>query len=200
VIATSVDVGLFRRWQTALLVPLMALSMVIGGAINGLFVGQVAVLSRVLPSRPRNLLLVAVCVIAGLLDFLGARVPTGHWLVPRQWARWPWPAYPMIFGTILGIGWLTVVPFASYYLVVALLLIIGDNTLSVVTMTAFGIARTVPLLLLSAEMFSPIPDLDDGKRASARRRVLHTIAGSRVAWLLRTIVSMAAVRLAWISL
>ncbi|HXT69961.1 MAG TPA: hypothetical protein VN700_09415 [Vicinamibacterales bacterium] len=175
----------------------MAVSMVFGGAINGLLVGQVGVLCRALPSGVRQPVLVAVCVGAFLLDLVGARVPTGHWLVPRQWTRWSWPAYPMIFGTILGIGWLTVVPFASYYLMIALLLIIGDSTLAVVTMTAFGIARTVPVLLLSREIFAPTPGLDNAGRAVFRRKILHSIAGSRMMWVLRTAASIAAVVLAW---
>lgn len=196
-IATSVDVGLFRRWQSVLLGPLMAVSMVGGAAINGLLVGQLGALCRALPNGLWHGVLMAVCVVSCLLDLLGARAPTGHWLVPRQWARWPWPAYSMLFGTILGIGWLTVVPFASYYLVVALLLIIGSSTLAVVTMTVFGIARTVPLLLLFGEILSPLPDLDSAKRAVVRRRILHGIADSRVMRLLRAGASIAAVLLAW---
>jgi hypothetical protein len=189
VIATSVDVGLYPAWQRALLVPVATFSMVAGGLFSGVLIGLLGELSHPAPEALQNGILIIVGVWACVWDLVGARVPTNHWQVPRSWARWPWPTYHAAFGFILGLGWLTVVPFASYYLLVAVLIVVGNPTTSALMMTLFGLARAVPLLLLSAGIFREACPAGFGARSVARRAALHQIADSRPMRVCRALVS-----------
>lgn len=188
-IATSVDGGSFSAMQRKLLVPIVICSMVAGGLFSGALVSALGALSRLAPETARDAVLIIFCGWACVVDVMAARVPTNHWQVPRTWAYWPWPRFHVAFAFILGMGWLTVVPFASYYLLVAALVALGNTTTSLVMMTLFALARTVPLLVMTAGVFREVDAIGAGARAMARRRMLHRVADSRLTWLLRSVTS-----------
>jgi hypothetical protein len=191
VIATSVDVELYPVLQRAFLVPIAACSMVAGGAFSGALIAVAGQLGAAVPDALRSGILVAVCASACICDLIGARVPTSHWQVPRWWARWPWPLFHVAFGFILGMGWLTIVPFASYYLLLAVLFLLGSIPTGVIVMSVFGLARSLPLLVMSPGIFGRSCATGVGARSSARRRALHAVADSRAMWVFRATTSIA---------
>lgn len=191
-IATSVDVDLYQAWQGALLIPLAACAMIVGGAVNGVIIGVVGQVRYVLPGPFWDVAVVVICLWACALDLFGGQVPTSHWLVPRAWARWPWPMYPVVFGAVLGVGWLTMVPFASYYLLVAILVIFASTKAGVLTMAAFGLARSIPLVIMARRIHAGAGAVGGGMRALVRRQRLHAIASSGAMRIIRTAASVLA--------
>ena len=173
--------------------PIATCSMVLGGLFCGGLIGALGELSRLAPEALRITILMTLGGWACLWDLIGARAPTNHWQVPRRWARWPWPSFHVAFGFILGMGWLTVVPFASYYLLVAVLVALASTTTSVLIMTLFGLARAVPLLLIVAGTFRDACPTGSGARSLARRRALHGIADSRLMWVFRAVTSIGII-------
>jgi hypothetical protein len=103
--------------------------------------------------------------------------------------------YHIAFGVILGMGWLTIVPFASYYLLVIALVMVGNVTLAVVAMVVFGITRSVPFVLLSRGILRQASSATGGQRSVARRRTLHRIADVPAMWALRACLSIAVLAL-----
>jgi hypothetical protein len=58
----------------------------------------------------------------------------------------PYP-FSLIFGVILGVGFVTVVPFAGYYVLVGLCFLSRDVTASVAAFAAFGLVRGLSVLV-----------------------------------------------------
>jgi hypothetical protein len=97
---------------------------------------------------------IAFGTIALTVDTLKNRRQCGtvfssHWQVPRRWAAYGSPLYEVAFGAILGVGFLTVVPFACFYLLVLLIACTGSVAMGAGAMAAFGVARCLPLVLIS---------------------------------------------------
>lgn len=181
------------RLQRALVVPLAVCAMVIGSLVGGVLIAFLAQLGQVLPREVTMYAAIAVCVWALAVDAIGGSPPSRHWLVPRNWGGWRWPLFHMTFGAILGIGWLTIVPFASFYALIAVLIALGSAKVAVGTMAIFGIARSVPLVLLSAGILQGASPVGFGRRSAERRNLIYMVANSRAMWSVRVLGELGAV-------
>lgn len=77
------------------------------------------------------------------------RMPSLGWSVPRTW----WESLgPMIgstvYGCVLGFGITTVIPYAGFYALVAMAILLGPEPAAMIGVT-YGITRAVPVLLAS---------------------------------------------------
>lgn len=124
-------------------------SAAVTGCLFGLF-GRVVVVGA--DTTSAVVLWVGASFIAfvyGLAELLGVglRVPSRHWLIPQRWAAYGSPRLEIIFGLILGTGFLTVVPFIGYYLLLASCVASSSLLLGSTLMVIFGVGRVTPVLL-----------------------------------------------------
>jgi hypothetical protein len=76
-------------------------------------------------------------------------VPTFRWQVPRRWSLYGDGAFSAIFGLCLGAGFLTVVPFVGYYLLISWCFLSQSAVQAGVVMAIFGVMRGAPLMLVA---------------------------------------------------
>ncbi|HXT68476.1 MAG TPA: hypothetical protein VN700_01880 [Vicinamibacterales bacterium] len=77
---------------------------------------------------------------------------SSHWQVPRHWAGLGSPRFEILFGAILGTGFITVVPYSCVYCLMAWLVASADPILGAIGMGAFGVARAIPMVVVSARL------------------------------------------------
>jgi hypothetical protein len=105
-------------------------------------------LGRLLWQRPVQVValaaLGAALVSSGLVPL---RLPQSTWRVPKSWSRFGPTAFAALFGTVLGLGFLTAISSIGYY--VLLLWAATSPTWSDVwpVFVAFGAGRAIPLVL-----------------------------------------------------
>ena len=90
----------------------------------------------------------AVCILAAfsVSRLLPNVFPSSRWRVPRRWStRLGQTGFAAAFGLSLGLGFLTALPSASLYAVVAAASLFSTTTALAVGL-AFGTARFVPVL------------------------------------------------------
>lgn len=71
---------------------------------------------------------------------------SSHWQVPQGWAVYGSPWYELMFGGVLGIGFITVVPFVGYYVLLIAVMASGSVTMGVIALAVYGLARALPML------------------------------------------------------
>lgn len=152
-------------------------------------------------------LVAAVAGAYGIAESRGAQwwVPQRHWQVPQAWGWHGRFVFATAFGLVLGAGFLTLIPFIGYYLLVALCVVAADPVRGGVLMGLFGAARAVPVLAVPlvswarrqpqhAQRAAAANDWlagVDRRLAGVRALTLLAVAGSAVAL---TIVLAAAGR------
>jgi sulfite exporter TauE/SafE len=131
----------------------------------------------------RTLLLISVAAasgVYGLAALVGVelQVPTGHWMVPRHWGGYGWNGGALLFGSALGLGLLTVIPFVGYYLVLAFCFLSHRTSIGAVTLGAFGLGRSLPILAtaVSAAVINRSVEGLSPRAAPSKLAVLHSIA------------------------
>lgn len=96
--------------------------------------------------------------LAGIQGMYGS----GPWRVPARWVSLPYYIAPVMWGLVLGVGVLTAIPFAGYFILLGWLASVADPYYGVGVGAAYGFARAVPVLVAgSAQVrtpeFSPDP-------------------------------------------
>jgi hypothetical protein len=140
------------QWVGALVVQAM------GSTVAAAAVGGVVGWAGGLWTEPRQLVSTAVAgavlaALAGLADVSGLRVPSSKRSVPKSWFdRWGTLRSSALYGSILGLGLSTVVPFASYYWLLAFAFLVGTGGYGALLLGAYGLGRTVSVLLLTPVM------------------------------------------------
>lgn len=137
-----------RSWVT------VSFAHVIGGAVGGSAAGATAWLLATpfrtfLPRPVLILLTAAVVVVAVRRDWLYK--VTGHGRqVPQEWLREFGEAKAfLLYGGVLGAGFLTKVPHGSFYVVVLLPALLGDIRAAVLTGLLFGATRSLTVVIAS---------------------------------------------------
>jgi hypothetical protein len=92
---------------------------------------------------------VAVTVLAyAILETLGqeTKVPSSCWLVPQSWVMRGRYSGAFVFGTILGVGCFTVIPFVGYYVLAAFCFLSGAVRTGTAIGGAFGLTRSIAMI------------------------------------------------------
>jgi hypothetical protein len=94
----------------------------------------------------------AVCAMAALAlpGESRLRLPGSHWMVPRSWARFGYSGYSALFGLALGAGFVTLLPSAGWYGVIAVAQAGSPWWTAFAVLLAFGAARAAMTPLLTA--------------------------------------------------
>ena len=113
---------------------------------------------RILP-EVRVATLVALAILSacyGLAELLRKPlpVPTRHWRVPRAWGAAGDKWFSVLFGFVLGMGFLTIVPFFGFYTLLVWSAFLANPTESAAALACFGAIRGLPVLL-TARAISP---------------------------------------------
>lgn len=77
------------------------------------------------------------------------RLPERRWQVPQRWGLAGRPLYMAAFGAILGVGFLTYIPYAGYYVLIMLMFGLADLTYVLLGALVFAWARTIPVIGMS---------------------------------------------------
>ena len=114
--------------------------------------GQVGMLLSAQVPQLLQGLRIAVLSVAlsyGVAEVRGATwpIPTRRWLVPQRWGLFGRQIYAALFGLSLGAGFLTVINFVGYYLIVGLCVLIASPQLGAVVFATYAMARAAPVLV-----------------------------------------------------
>jgi len=92
--------------------------------------------------------LALIAVLYAYREFRGREcpLPQRHWQVPRDWAWRGRLVFSFEFGFVLGLGFLTFIPFAGYYFLVAACFSTTDYRQAALIMGIYGLARAVPVV------------------------------------------------------
>jgi hypothetical protein len=125
---------------------LYAFAVVAGALVTAALVQLGAALLGHLPPAGAGAVALASAVAAATTPDL---YPSSAWRVPRTWGwrfgpRW----YAMLFGGILGLGFLTAVPSISFYTLVAWGLTAHAPANVWLVFALFGVARAIPSLVV----------------------------------------------------
>jgi hypothetical protein len=154
---------------------LRGVSIYVVAAVGGaLLTGLVFYLAgRVLSHRPMQLIalvaLVATMSVTGLFH-----LPESRWRVPRSWGRFGHTMFAALFGVVLGLGVLTAVSSAGYYVLLAWAVLVPSWSYVWPTFVAFGVGRAIPLVLiavLSGGQEGRLPSVLQQMRARAQALV-----------------------------
>jgi hypothetical protein len=114
-----------------------------------LFAG-VAALGSWLALHVAGLVPLAVAMLlyaAGEIGLLRVPLPSSHWQVPRSWIALGRLRGAALYGALMGAGFFTRAPFATYHALVAWALVAGSAPLGAILGFAFGCARAATLVL-----------------------------------------------------
>jgi hypothetical protein len=117
---------------------------VIAGSLS--LAGVLAASAAALGHPPTVVLgVVAIVAAATTAGLIPSPFPTSPWRVPRGWGQAGDSAFAGLFGYALGLGFLTAIPSAAFYVLVTWALSVGWGE-SWLAFVSFGIGRCVPLM------------------------------------------------------
>ncbi len=125
-------------------------TMTASGALVGALAGGGGMLLRTLVPFPVLLGAVALLALAYALHEWGVlRLPHPEraWQVPNAWAVRRPILGAAAFGVVIGTGFLTYIPFTSYYLVLGWEILLGQPLAGALVGAAYGLARALPVIL-----------------------------------------------------
>jgi opacity protein-like surface antigen len=122
--------------------------MLLGSAATASLLAISARLAGPLPAAA----VAAVCLLAAaaLLAESRLRPPGSHWMVPHSWARFGHSGFAALFGVALGAGFVTVLPSAGWYGVVAAAQAGTPWWAAFAILLSFGAARALLVPFLTA--------------------------------------------------
>ena len=143
---TPVVHGLTHLGTWYRIIGVYALSQVAGAALTGLAAAGTGVLVWALcpwEATPFVMLLVLLAGIGALQDMqlLPLRLPSRCWQVPQHWQRFSLPIMAACYGFGIGLGVLTRIPFASFYVVLVACAGLASWPLGVGLLALYGAVR-----------------------------------------------------------
>lgn len=136
------------------------------------------------PLRHRALLLgisfVALSIALVELRLLPLTIPSVHRSVPQAW----WVRYgptqgALAYGAVLGLGVTTVIPFASFYLLLFLIVVLGFPA-GILVGLAYGFGRSLPVWLASLAIALGADARGVGEWVMIRREASRLTCGGAV--------------------
>ena len=103
-------------------------------------------------------------------------MPQIHWQVPAQWARRGKTMQMLLYGGVLGAEVFTLIPYATFYVLVALELAQGPRSGAVVGLI-YGIARTAPVALSAIRVGVARSSNIVAQQIYGNRHMLHGMNG-----------------------
>ena len=133
-------------------VALTAAAHVAGMLLGSAATASLLVLSARLAGRLPAPAVAAVCLLAASALAVEARValPGSRWMVPHSWARFGHSGFAALFGLALGAGFVTLLPSAGWYGVVAAAQADATWWSAFAILLSFGAARALLVPLLTA--------------------------------------------------
>lgn len=148
-----------RYWLT---VVFYVMGSMLGGLLLGLLGGSLAMLLS--PGAWEMPVIAIVATVGALADLLGTEPPSWRRQVDENWlSRYRGWVYGLGFGLQLGFGLVTIVTSASFYSLVAMMILAGSFPTALSAGLVFGITRSA-VILLGRGSFDPI-----SLRAAMRR-------------------------------
>lgn len=136
------------RWMKRAL--LYAGAATVAGATVGYGVGYLgSFLPEVLSARPLVVGLAGAAFVYAFheLGIVQLPAPGSPWRVPVEWANWSYYRSAIMWGTALGTGLLTALPFPGYLVLLGWLAAIGNPYYGLAVAGLYGFARALPVLL-----------------------------------------------------
>jgi hypothetical protein len=140
--------GSFLRWWERIAIP-YALSAVAGGALLGLVVSFLGLLSSSLLGRVPPIALATAVLILAFGDAVGppAKFLSRARQVPMSWKHvFPAPMSAALYGATLGMGLLSTAYFWSLHALLLIVFATADYRTAILAGAAFGAGRVVPVL------------------------------------------------------
>jgi cytochrome c biogenesis protein CcdA len=151
-----------------------------GGSITGAMLGTVGMIVP-LKVQTYYCIITSILVFGGLHHFgiLRIPMPQAHRQVPRYWmVRWPLAWVAVGYGIQLGSAVATrITNFATYAALIAAIST-GSPSGGALTMTAFGVTRALPAVLIGPFAGSPNRSLSLAFRVGEWEEIVHRIAAT----------------------
>lgn len=149
VIAPAAITGGRSRKKMFALVLIFGAGEAVSATIVGALVGVTGIALRELVPGYLVVLGSLGAIVAAIYAFFAMRgkhlqVPTSRWVVPAAWSSSGKYRFAFLFGLALGTGFLTIVPYIGFYLLLVLGLT-GSIKLAVGGMLTFAFARWLPV-------------------------------------------------------
>jgi hypothetical protein len=143
-----------HRWSWSRLIGVYTLSQIAGACLTGLLLGGIGLLLRALirwESATLTPLFTMLAAFGALSDLklLPLPLPSRCWQVPQSWKRFSPGIMASCFGFGIGVGVLTRIPFASFYLVLAVCAGSASLPLGVVLMALYGMTRAASVAVVA---------------------------------------------------
>jgi hypothetical protein len=145
------------------LISIYTMAQIAGAALNGLLLGEIGILLRAALPWQNTPLIIPFGVVAAMsavhdLGLLPFRLPSRSWQVPQSWKRFRPSVMSALFGFGIGLGVLTRIPFASFYLVVFACVGLASLPLALGIMVLYGATRAGTVALVAyGQAFAPDP-------------------------------------------
>jgi hypothetical protein len=97
---------------------------------------------------------IALALIAAIgslhdLQLLPFRLPSRCWQVPQRWKQFHPSVAAACYGFVIGLGVLTHIPFASFYLVVGVCALLANPSLGAALLAVYGAARAAAVAIVA---------------------------------------------------
>ena len=160
-----------RRWLQRATV--YALSMTFAGAATGAAFAAAGAGLRLVwddAALPLGLALGAVTLVYALSEvgLISLPIPGRDWQVPATWVRNGFYRSAAIFGSTVGFGVFTRVPYASFPILLGWLFVSGNVIYGIIVGLVYGIARAISI-------YSSAPHKDTGELVQWNQRIMAMI-------------------------
>ena len=167
-----------RRWFESSVVFVSSTSA--SGALLGIVVGWVGqlVMGSVTPIWSHTLLAGTAAILALVeIGVLPIRLPSASRSVPqRWWLRYGPKTAALAYGAVLGLGITTAIPFASFYLLLAGMMVTGPVGGAVIG-ASYGFGRASAVPLSSALFLLNVEPVHLGRWILNRRPLAKALSG-----------------------
>ena len=174
-----------------------ALAYTIAGAFSSLIVGlALGAVGKVIGSGGTSIALYLVAVLSLLLaarewGWINFRLPERKLQTEKLWAHeFGFVMASAMWGLHIGLGFATRITYGGFWVLVAIILALGDPRFGAIVMLSYWAGRALPLWL--APLLSAEETANFSESIFDHRLVFHRVAGIGLAWSAGLAVLLAA--------